>query len=203
MLRLAEMLLRRGMAGEALDTLERGLEVRPTYVAARVLRGRCLLALGRLEKAGEELEKVLAGDSTQLVAAKLLVEVWLGAAELERASEAVASYARLQPLDPDLGALQERLAALRSEAEPSRERDVREGRAVESCGQKDTSARPSSGLTTVTLAELYLEQGHTRDAEAMLREILESEPGNVAAQAALARALGGRRRLPRRLPAAI
>ncbi len=39
--------------------------------------------------------------------------------------------------------------------------------------------------STVTLAELYLEQGHLGDAEKILREILDREPENAAAQASL------------------
>lgn len=38
---------------------------------------------------------------------------------------------------------------------------------------------------TVTLAELYLRQGHTAEAERIFREVLDREPGNTAARAGL------------------
>ena len=192
MLRLAEQLLRRGEAEDALATLTRGLENRPGHVAALVLRGRCLLALERLDEAGAELESVLAVDPTQLVAAKLLAQVWLRASAVERAGVAVSRYAHLQPLDPDLAAFQRQLTALRRDAPPSSEEDLGDGRAGEQGSSNEPGSASGVGLKTVTLAELYLQQGHARDAAAMLLEILDSDPANAAAQEALMRARGAR-----------
>jgi thioredoxin-like negative regulator of GroEL len=45
---------------------------------------------------------------------------------------------------------------------------------------------------TVTLAELYLRQGHTEEAERIFGEILQREPGNAAAREGLTRLTGGR-----------
>lgn len=45
---------------------------------------------------------------------------------------------------------------------------------------------------TVTLAELYLRQGHTEEAERILGEIVQREPGNAAAREGLARLTGAR-----------
>ncbi len=43
---------------------------------------------------------------------------------------------------------------------------------------------------TVTLAELYLRQGHVEEAERLFAEVLEREPGNAAARQGLARLAG-------------
>lgn len=47
-------------------------------------------------------------------------------------------------------------------------------------------------VATVTLAELYLRQGHTEEAVRIFGEILQREPGNAAAREGLARLTGAR-----------
>jgi thioredoxin-like negative regulator of GroEL len=51
---------------------------------------------------------------------------------------------------------------------------------------------PAPAVATVTLAELYLRQGHTEEAERMFGEIVQREPGNAAAREGLARLTGAR-----------
>jgi thioredoxin-like negative regulator of GroEL len=65
------------------------------------------------------------------------------------------------------------------------------------------SEPPAPPAATVTLADLYLRQGHTEEAARMLGEIVEREPGNAAAREGLARLAGGPRpSRPARLDAA-
>ncbi len=53
-------------------------------------------------------------------------------------------------------------------------------------GQAESAAAPSSGTgATLTLADLYLSQGHPQEAQAVLQEILAHDPGNVAVAARL------------------
>jgi hypothetical protein len=64
-------------------------------------------------------------------------------------------------------------------------------------------AEPAAAPATVTLADLYLRQGHTEEAARMLGEIVEREPGNAAARVGLARLAGAPRpSRPARLDAA-
>jgi thioredoxin-like negative regulator of GroEL len=49
---------------------------------------------------------------------------------------------------------------------------------------------PPSSAATVTLAELYLRQGHTEEAQQIFGEIVEREPDNAAAREGLARLAG-------------
>lgn len=51
---------------------------------------------------------------------------------------------------------------------------------------------PVATAATVTLAELYLRQGHTEEAERIFGEIVQREPGNAAAREGLARLTGAR-----------
>lgn len=57
-------------------------------------------------------------------------------------------------------------------------------------------AAPAAAVATVTLAELYLRQGHTEEAARIFGEIVQREPGNAAAREGLAR-LTGARQAPR------
>jgi tetratricopeptide (TPR) repeat protein len=52
----------------------------------------------------------------------------------------------------------------------------------------DTEPEAARPAATVTLGELYLEQGHPREAERIFGEVLDREPGNPAALAGLERA---------------
>jgi tetratricopeptide (TPR) repeat protein len=52
------------------------------------------------------------------------------------------------------------------------------------------AAPVAAAAATVTLAELYLRQGHLKEAERLFGEILEREPGNAAAREGLSRLTG-------------
>jgi hypothetical protein len=54
------------------------------------------------------------------------------------------------------------------------------------------AAATAGTAATVTLAELYLRQGHTEEAVRMFGEIVQREPGNAAAREGLARLTGAR-----------
>jgi tetratricopeptide (TPR) repeat protein len=52
------------------------------------------------------------------------------------------------------------------------------------------AAPVAAAAATVTLAELYLRQGHVKEAERLFGEILDREPGNAAAREGLSRLTG-------------
>lgn len=178
LLALAEELLRRGEAGEALATLDRRLQDHPGHIAARVAKGRCLVDLGRSHEALALFDQVLSEDPVQMVAAKLRVEAAIRTGDAARASRALESYLELQPGDPAARALRSRIDALEGGRRPEADRDDR-----------DRARRRSreDELVTATLGNLYLEQGHRRQAEEIFRRILRSDPDNEAARAGLAR----------------
>ncbi|MCB1037069.1 MAG: tetratricopeptide repeat protein, partial [Acidobacteria bacterium] len=64
-----------------------------------------------------------------------------------------------------------------------------EGWQEESEEETEEDVAPEAGaeeLATVTLGNLYLDQGHREKAEKVFRKVLEREPGNAAARSALA-----------------
>jgi thioredoxin-like negative regulator of GroEL len=93
----------------------------------------------------------------------------------------------------------EQAAVLAPVAAPAEEPSA----AAAPAGESAASEPPAPPAATVTLAELYLRQGHTEEAARMLGEIVEREPGNAAAREGLARLAGAPRpSLPSRLDAA-
>lgn len=70
---------------------------------------------------------------------------------------------------------------------------------VEEAPAEKVEEAEAAVVATVTLGELYFRQGHYTEAERIFREVLEREPGNVAATAALHRlaALGPQPETPR------
>jgi len=109
---------------------------------------------------------------------------WFDEAEEEPAPAPVAAPAA------------EQAAVLAPVAAPAEEPSAAAAPAEESAA----SEPPAPPAATVTLADLYLRQGHTEEAARMLGEIVEREPGNAAAREGLARLAGGPR--PSRLDAA-
>ena len=108
-LQLAEEYRRLGRASDALAILDGGLEHHPNWLAASVARGRCLLELQQLEGAIETLEAVVERDPTQLVAYLHLIEAHFEAGSYDRARELLGLYRDLQPDDPRIEDLEQRL----------------------------------------------------------------------------------------------
>jgi thioredoxin-like negative regulator of GroEL len=59
-------------------------------------------------------------------------------------------------------------------------------------GESLATEPPAPTVATVTLAELYLRQGHTEEAVRIFGDIVQREPGNAAAREGLARLTGAR-----------
>ncbi len=112
-LQLAEEYRRQGQPGDAIGVLEVGLSHNPSSVAGQVALGRCLVELARHEEARDVLESVLARDPTQMVAYRHLIDLHLSLGELDKAAERLSVYEQLNPLDPALPQLLERVAERR------------------------------------------------------------------------------------------
>lgn len=109
-LELADLCRREGRAEEAIEVLATALERRPGHMAMRVALARCRLETGDLDEAGRLLEAVAIEDPSHLVANKLLVEIHTRRGELQRARDRLDLYTLLSFQDPDVAALERRLA---------------------------------------------------------------------------------------------
>ncbi|MEE2775845.1 MAG: hypothetical protein VYE73_03665 [Acidobacteriota bacterium] len=162
----AEAHHRRGETAEALRMVEVELRERPTHLAAQVARCRYLLRLERAMEALEQAEAVLGRDPSQLVAQKLAVRAAVALGDRRAAQCHLARYGALDTADPELESLR------------------REVSAIPSGGAQRSVARRAR--VSVTLGELYLEQGHRREAAVIFEDLLASDPDDERARRGLA-----------------
>jgi len=111
-LQLAEEYRRAGRLPDAVHVLRAGLKEHPSYLAAQVALGRCLVESSEPEAAVEILERAVARDPTQLVANKLLVEAYLAKGQAGKARERLDLYKLFNDRDAEIEPLENRIRAL-------------------------------------------------------------------------------------------
>jgi tetratricopeptide (TPR) repeat protein len=151
---LAEALFERSMYTEAIETCLNGLRLHPHELRARVILGLSYLRTDKLDRAESELvraEKILA---INMAAYQGLAELFERKGDKEKSS----LYRRLY----DLVQSPETLGAGEPEASPQIEPEV------------EAPAQETPAVATVTMAELYAQQGHLDKAAAIYRTILET-----------------------------
>jgi tetratricopeptide (TPR) repeat protein len=118
-LQLAEEYRRDERREEALEVLRKGLEAHPQQVSGLVSLGRLQLEMGKAAEASRALEKAVSIDPTNLVAMKLAVEAYLERGERDEARQRLELYKILNAGDPDVEALEARVAGRAPEAPPA------------------------------------------------------------------------------------
>lgn len=98
---LAESYRHNGEFDRAIELYRHGLKIHPNYVSARVSLGRTLIAIDRFDEAQKELEIVVSSVPENLMAHKLLADVYLSARETEAAIEQYQAVLELNPKDGD------------------------------------------------------------------------------------------------------
>lgn len=96
-LQLAEEYRKEGMLHEALKVCQDGLKRHPNYWSTRVSLGRVYYELGQSEQAREELEKVVKAVPDNLLANRILGDIYFNAHRLD---EALKRYKLVQMLSP-------------------------------------------------------------------------------------------------------
>lgn len=160
---LAELLHETGQTEEALTLLAEGIRRHPDYVSAQVVEARLMMAVGRRQEAVTTLRAVLQRDGQNVVALTMLVDDCLASAQTAEATELVR---KLVTLDPDQQRWPQELARL------------------EKSGK--VSAPGRDGFATMTLVDIYLQQGYRRRALAALYAILARDPDQRDVQAKIA-----------------
>jgi tetratricopeptide (TPR) repeat protein len=120
---LAEEYRRAGQLAEAVETCRAGLLTHPDYSSARVTLGRALLALGRLDDAAAELQRVVDAVPGNLAARRALAEACRRQGRTREALEHFTAARALAPHEPDLERittdLSRALATQAPDAEPA------------------------------------------------------------------------------------
>ncbi|MGE5311681.1 MAG: tetratricopeptide repeat protein [Nitrospirota bacterium] len=163
---LAEALFERSMYTEAVETCLNGLRLHPHDLRARVILGLSYLRINSLDRAESELLRAKEILEINTAAYQGLAELYERKGDEEKSSlyrrlyEAVQSPASMAAREP--------------EASPQIQPEV------------EATAEEEPEVATVTMAELYAEQGHLDKAAAVYRTILETAPETPEVAARLA-----------------
>lgn len=190
---LADACRKAGLIDESVDIADRGVKENPGYTSGHVVRGKCYYDRGDRKTAVSCFERVLDLDSNNLVALKFL---GLIQAEEGDAAGARERFKHILALDPDDREIRRELdildvpapeapaaaeAASEPEApEPEARDDAFEGAPI-SLGDDDDPT--TDELATMTLADIYAEQGYADKALRIYHEVLKRQPGNAGIRA--------------------
>jgi len=176
---LAEEYRRMGRLAESEKICREGLQRHPHYQSARVLLGRTLLELDRLEEAAAEFKAVLESEPQNLLAGRLLAGICRSQG---RWADALETFRMLQAFYPDDAEVRAQVYQL--ERQPEEDPGSR--------GPKTSGGLPAQdALATNTLAEIYLGQGLVDRAVAVYENMLRADPDNQAVRRRIAEILGG------------
>lgn len=180
---LAEAFRKEGNLEEALKVCKKGLEKHPSNTSARVVLGRIYQGQGKTQEAANELKKVLELDSDNLMAHSLLGSIYMEKGDHQAAIE---EYQKILTLNPDDEEIQTTLkqAIEKAAGDTKGTSSSKKGLPV---SEKKASMKDSTA--TLTMAELYLKQGHLDKAIEVFRELLANDPQNLMMRQKLAEVL--------------
>ena len=166
---------------KAIEILSKGAGNFPNYFSARILLSKCYLAKSDVEAAVDEINGILGLDPYNVAALNLLGDVLRDSRRYDEAGEHYRKILEIEPGDTDV---QYKLHLLEQLAESSPE-STGEAGAVE--GELEPAETPEEGLVTVTLAEVYAEQGLLDKAASIINRVLKDNPDDLAAREACER----------------
>jgi pentatricopeptide repeat protein len=176
---LAEEYRRLGRLVESEKVCKEGLQRHPHYHSARVLLGRTLLEMDRLEESSTEFRAVLEAEPQNLLAGRLLAGIYRNQG---RWSEALETFRKLQTFYPDDAEVRAQVYQLErgpDEDSPS------------PAPQSPPASEGQDALATNTLAEIYFRQGLVDRAVAVYENMLRADPDNRAVRRRITEILGG------------
>jgi tetratricopeptide (TPR) repeat protein len=170
----AQEILQENNLAEALNLAEERLRNSPADADALGVCCEALIGMGRIDELRELLNEV-----TEIINGLNLIHERAGDACRENGyhHEAAVCYEKFISLRPEAekaGEIIGKMTFLEQEDSPPAQVDF-----------KDDANVSQQDFFTVTMAQLYIEQGHLQDAETILEEIINNEPHNMQALAML------------------
>ena len=153
---LAEALLEHEMYKEAIETCVNGLRLRPHDLRARVILGVSFLRTGELDRAESELLKAKEMLEINTVTYRALAELY----EKKGDSESAERYRRLF----------ETIHPTEAETIGTEKEEAYSETAADQVQPEKTE------MSTITMAQLYEEQGHLKEAVEVYRKIFDASP---------------------------
>ena len=153
---LAEVLLEHGMYKEAIETCVNGLRFRPHDLRARVILGMSLLHTGELDRSESELLKAKEMLEINAVIYRALAELYEKKGDFQSAESYWRLFEAIHPSETEvMGGEEEETESEAALAEVIPER---------------------TEMSTITMARLYEEQGHLKEAAEVYRKIFDASP---------------------------
>ena len=171
----AENLLKQNLLQEALILAQEQCLINPLDVEAYVIAGKILIRKGELAKARDLLTQVDQIISGLSIVYTRMADVYREKGLKSDAALCYRKFINLNPISEQAAEIAEKLSFL-------------EKQEYEESNIDDSSIAniPKPNFFTITLAELYIKQGHLQMAKEVLGEIIKREPGNINAAARLA-----------------
>ncbi|UCG19798.1 MAG: tetratricopeptide repeat protein [Deltaproteobacteria bacterium] len=153
---LAEALLENEMYKEAIETCVNGLRLRPHELRARVILGVSYLRTGELDRAESELLRAKEMLEINTVTYHALAELYDKKGDSESAERYRRLFEAIHPIE---------------EKAIGSEREEKEGETA------TTEVPPEkTEMSTITMAQLYEEQGQLKEAAEVYRKIFDAFP---------------------------
>ena len=167
-----ESFLQQNLLSQAMAIAEERLKQFPADVDAHVIAGDVLVRMGRIDEARDilrEVEEIISGLS--FVYARM-GDIYQKNGFNRDASICYQKYIALNPTADQTKEITEKRILLEQEEPPRTEIE-----------EPDNVNLPRPDFYTVTLADLYIKQGHLKMAAEVLQEIIRKEPANIQARA--------------------
>jgi tetratricopeptide (TPR) repeat protein len=169
-----ESFLQQNLLLQALGIAEERLKQFPADVDAHVIAGDVLVRMGRIDEARDiirEVEKIISGLS---VVYARMGDIYQKNGFNRDASICYQKYIASNPTADQTQEITEQLFLFEQEGPPLAD--------IEESGDANL---PQPDFYTITLADLYIKQGHLKMAAEVLQEIIRKEPANIQARAKL------------------
>ena len=170
----AEKLQQQNKLQEAFNLAGERLRSLPADADAHVVAGNALLGMGRVDEARDILREVGEMISGLALVYDRLGDIYRKKGFHQDAAVCYEKFISLRPGAEDARKVIEKMILLEQEDQP-----------VTEVGMIYDENIPDPELFTVTLAELYIKQGHLQVAAEILKEIIGRDPQNSQAVAKL------------------
>jgi tetratricopeptide (TPR) repeat protein len=170
----AENLFGQNRLPEALILAEKHRLCNPLDVDAHVLVGNILIRMGELDQARDILMQVDQTISELSFVYARMADIFSEKGLKNDAAICYRKFIHFNPISQQAAEIAEKLSSF--------EKQESDATGIENSGIEDIH-KPQ--FFTITLAELYIKQGHLQMAKEVLAEIVKREPGNIVAAAKL------------------
>jgi tetratricopeptide (TPR) repeat protein len=163
----AESLMTQGLFAEAVSLARERLDLIPGDVDARIICGRALAAMGKAGRSLEIFEEIKKDILSWVSVFEDMGDILTGKGETERAR---ICYQSVIPFGLDAIAaerLRKKIEALNGAERRQEDKLIDD---------------VSRDFKTMTMVDLYVRQGHLDTAKNVLKEIMQSDPGNSRAR---------------------